>query len=422
MPLPDTAPGFDTPIAVLKHCHGRIRKQLATLDKLLAHLPQHGADEQARQAAAGVLKYFDQAAPLHHADEEENLFPLLQSVAQGIDADTLASFGPTILRDHDEMDAHWQTLHEQLCLIADGAATRLDAALVGAFGAQYLRHMEIEETHIAPMAMRLFSAAQMAQLGSAMQARRGLAAPAASSAPADDLAASAASRSVVAAATDRADSAPATGDAIAALRKDYGRASLSEDEVADDPIAQFTDWFEQALRAEVNEPNAMGLSTVGTDGKPSSRIVLIKQFDERGFTWYTNYGSQKGRELQANPHAALLFFWPELERQIRIEGRVELTAPDESDKYFYTRPLKSRLAASASEQSAPIASRAALEQNYHAAELQYGEEPPRPVFWGGFRLVPERLEFWQGRRSRFHDRIVYQRGPDGSWTRLRLQP
>ena len=443
MSLPETAPGFDTPIAVLKHCHERIRKQLATLDKLLAHLAQHGADEQARQAASAVLKYFDQAAPLHHADEEQNLFPMLQACAHGDDAATLATFGPTILRDHDEMDAKWQHLHEQLQLIADGDGAELDATLVGAFAAQYLRHMEIEESHIAPMAMRLFSAGQMAQLGSAMQARRGLAAPATANtaataaapstgttpatpaAPAATMPATAGLAVEAAGQDTPAGAAPyasATGDAIAALRKDYGRASLSEDEVANDPIAQFTDWFEQALQAQVNEPNAMGLSTVDDDGKPSSRIVLIKQFDARGFTWYTNYASQKGRQLQGNPHAALLFFWPELERQIRIEGRVELTAPEESDKYFYTRPLKSRLAATASEQSAPIASRAALEQNYHAAELQYGQEPPRPACWGGFRLVPERLEFWQGRRSRFHDRIVYQRQPDGSWTLQRLQP
>jgi pyridoxamine 5'-phosphate oxidase len=187
-------------------------------------------------------------------------------------------------------------------------------------------------------------------------------------------------------------------------------------------MVQFTRWFDEALKAEVNEPNAMNVATVGPDGRPSSRIVLVKQFDERGFTWYTNYDSQKARQLSANPFAALLFFWSELERQVRIEGRVERTAAAESDKYFNSRPLKSRLSAIASHQSAPIANRAALEQNYEAVASQYGEEPPRPQNWGGFRLVPERIEFWQGRRSRFHDRIVYQRQEDGSWTRHRLQP
>jgi pyridoxamine 5'-phosphate oxidase len=185
---------------------------------------------------------------------------------------------------------------------------------------------------------------------------------------------------------------------------------------------QFARWFEQALKAEVNEPNAMTVATVGPDGRPSSRVVLIKQFDARGFTWYTNYDSQKAQQLCANPHAALLFFWSELERQVRIEGRVEQTSAEESDKYFNSRPLQSRLSAIASRQSAPIASRAALEQNYDAVARQYGEEPPRPPNWGGFRLVPQRIEFWQGRRSRFHDRIVYERQEDGSWARQRLQP
>jgi pyridoxamine 5'-phosphate oxidase len=215
---------------------------------------------------------------------------------------------------------------------------------------------------------------------------------------------------------------PAVGDAVAGLRKDYGQASLDEADVAGDPMAQFTRWFEQALKAEVNEPNAMTVATVGADGRPSARIVLVKQFDARGFTWYTNYESQKAQQLSANPHAALLFFWSELERQVRIEGRVERTSPEESDKYFNSRPLKSRLSAIASRQSAPIASRSELEQNYETVARQYGEEPPRPQNWGGFRLVPERIEFWQGRRSRFHDRIVYERQEDGSWVRQRLQP
>ena len=390
--LPDTAPGFDQPIAVLKHCHDRIRKQLATMQKMPAHLARHGADEQARQAAEAVLKYFDKAAHLHHADEEENLVPMLQSVAQGEDAVTLAELVPGILQDHDEMDAMWQDLHEQLSAIADGSAATLTASSVERFCERYTSHMEREETRIAPMAKRLFSAAQMAQLGEAMQVRRGILPP------------------------------PATGDRVAALRKDYGQDTLNETDVAADPFDQFSTWFEQALAAEVNEPNAMNVATVDAGGKPTSRIVLIKQFDRRGFTWYTNYDSQKGRQLAANPNAALLFFWSELERQIRIEGVVERTSSEESDKYFHSRPLKSRLAAIASAQSAPIANRAALEQHYDAVAAQYGESPPRPDNWGGFRLVPQRIEFWQGRRSRFHDRIVYTLQQDGSWTRQRLQP
>jgi pyridoxamine 5'-phosphate oxidase len=170
----------------------------------------------------------------------------------------------------------------------------------------------------------------------------------------------------------------------------------------------------------------MSVSTVGSDGRPSSRIVLVKQFDARGFTWYTNYGSHKGRQLAQNPHAALLFFWPELERQVRIEGRVEQTTAAESDAYFYSRPLKSQLGAIASAQSAPIGSRAEMEANYAAVEERHGPaaggKPLRPEHWGGYRLVPERVEFWQGRASRFHDRIVYALQADGSWTKERLQP
>jgi pyridoxamine 5'-phosphate oxidase len=390
--LPDSAPGFDQPIAVLKHCHDRIRKQLQTLDKLLPHLAAHGADEQAQQAAAAVIKYFDKAAPLHHEDEEHDLLPMLQSTARGDDAALLAQLGPTILDEHHQMDAMWQGLHEQLRAIASGGGATLRASDVRRFADMYDAHMAREESHIALMAKRIFSAAQMAALGQAMQLRRGIAVPV------------------------------LTGDAVASLRKDYGQATLNETDVADDPFVQFNSWFEQALKAEVNEPNAMSVATVDGDGRPTSRIVLIKQYDPRGFTWYTNYDSQKGRQLQHNPHAALLFFWPELERQIRIEGKVERTSDAESDTYFHSRPLKSRLAAIASAQSMPIANRAALEDNYEATAQQFGEEPPRPLNWGGFRLVPERIEFWQGRRSRFHDRIVYTRQPDGSWTRQRLQP
>ena len=397
--LSDPAPDFDQPVAVLKHCHGRIRKQLATLEKLLAHLPEHGADEQARQAATAVLKYFDKAAHLHHDDEEQDLLPMLLAVAKGDDAATLQALAPVILQEHKDMDAMWQDLHEQLTGIADGSGTQLSASIVRRFVQSYQGHMEREEGIVAPMALRLFGPDQMARLGAAMRRRRGLDAPAAS-----------------------AESAPAIGERVADLRKDYGQARLDETDVADDPIVQFTRWFEEALKAEVNEPNAMSVATVGADGRPTSRIVLVKQFDERGFTWYTNYASQKGKQLESKPFAALLFFWSELERQVRIEGRVERTSAEESDKYFNSRPLKSRLSAIASEQSEPIANRAALEQHYEEVAQQYGEAPPRPQHWGGFRLVPERIEFWQGRRSRFHDRIVYTRQEDGSWARQRLQP
>jgi pyridoxamine 5'-phosphate oxidase len=392
--LSDPAPDFDQPVAVLKHCHGRIRKQLATLEKLLGHLPEHGADEQARQAATAVLKYFDKAAHLHHEDEEQDLLPMLLAVAQGEDAATLQALAPVILQEHKEMDGMWQDLHEQLAAIADGSGTQLSASIVRRFVQSYQGHMEREEGIVAPMALRLFGPDQMARLGGAMRRRRGLDDPA----------------------------APDIGERVADLRKDYGQARLDEDDVAADPIVQFTRWFEEALKAEVNEPNAMSVATVGDDGRPTSRIVLVKQFDARGFTWYTNYASQKGKQLESKPFAALLFFWSELERQVRIEGRVERTSADESDKYFNSRPLKSRLSAIASEQSEPIANRAALEQHYEAVARQYGEAPPRPQHWGGFRLVPERIEFWQGRRSRFHDRIVYTRQEDGLWTRQRLQP
>ena len=403
--LPDTAPGFDQPIAVLKHCHGRIRKQLATLERLLSHLPEHGADEAARQAAAAVMKYFEKAAHLHHEDEEQDLIPMLRAVAQGDDAATLQALAPVILQDHKDMDALWQDLHEQLASIADGSASALSAPGVQRFVQRYTSHMEREESMVAPMALRLFSPDQMRQLGDAMQRRRGIGNDNGNAGPGAGVAVSS-----------------SIGDAVAGLRKDYGQASLNEDDVLEDPMLQFTRWFEQALKAQVNEPNAMNVATVGLDGRPSSRIVLVKQFDERGFTWYTNYDSRKGEELRVNPYAALLFFWSELERQVRIEGRVEMTSAEESDKYFHSRPLKSRLSAIASQQSAPIADRAALEHNYEAVAAGAGETPARPANWGGFRLVPERIEFWQGRRSRFHDRIVYTRQEDGSWTRQRLQP
>ncbi|HEY4318002.1 MAG TPA: pyridoxamine 5'-phosphate oxidase [Herbaspirillum sp.] len=209
---------------------------------------------------------------------------------------------------------------------------------------------------------------------------------------------------------------------LADIRKDYSRMSLTEADLVDDPIAQFSIWFQHALDAQIPEANAMCLSTVGPEGRPSSRIVLIKNIDARGFDWFTNYDSQKGKELTANPYAALLFHWIELERQVRIEGKVERVPDAESVAYFNSRPLLSRLAAVASAQSAPVADRAALEQQLLDVGNTYGDKPVRPPHWGGYRLVPDRLEFWQGRRSRLHDRIVYQLEADGTWRKQRLQP
>jgi pyridoxamine 5'-phosphate oxidase len=405
----DTAPDFNQPIAVLKHCHDRIRKQLATLDQLLAHLPQHGADAEAQKAAQAILKYFNHAAHLHHDDEEQNLMPMLQATARDADLALLESLVPGILADHAAMDQDWALLKPQLEQIALGAGTALSSDQVRRFCDAYAAHMVKEEGNIAPMAKRLFSPEQMAQLGSAMQVRRGLT-PAlpASQVPEQQQV--------------PVQNTVADGVVLADLRLDYGRASLTEHDVLDDPIAQFGKWFDEALHAKVNEPNAMSVATVDGDGRPSSRIVLIKQFDARGFTWYTNYASQKGQQLDGNPHAALLFFWSELERQVRIEGTVVKTSAEESDKYFYSRPLKSQIGAIASQQSAPIANREQMEANYDAVAAASGEHAVRPAHWGGYRLDPVRIEFWQGRRSRFHDRIVYVKQGDGSWAKERLQP
>lgn len=208
---------------------------------------------------------------------------------------------------------------------------------------------------------------------------------------------------------------------IANLRKSYEKAELDESASAADPLDQFRLWLQQALDGQLPEPNAMTLATVGADGRPSTRVVLIKGFDARGIVWYTNYESRKGRELAANPHAALQFHWVELERVVRIEGRVEKAGADESDAYYASRPLDSRIGAWASPQSQPIASRGVLV----AAAAKYGAQfllnPPRPPHWGGYRLVPDRWEFWQGRRSRLHDRLCY-RLEAGAWRRERLAP
>ncbi|MDQ4626625.1 pyridoxamine 5'-phosphate oxidase [Janthinobacterium lividum] len=398
-PLFDSVPGFDQPIAVLKHCHDKIRKQLTTLQNLLGHLGQNGNTPEAQQAAKAVLQYFNKAAHLHHDDEEQDLMPMLQATATGEDAALLATLVPEILADHQRMDQAWLTLRPELDAIAAGTDSQLSHDGVRDYVAAYQAHMAKEEGQLAPMAKRLFSAQQMEQLGTAMQRRRGIA-PDAPEAAVPDAAA-----------------------VLAAMRTDYVQSSLSETDVLADPIAQFQKWFAEAVNAQVMEPNAMDLSTVTPDGKPSSRIVLIKQFDERGFTWYTNYHSDKGQQLEHNPNAALLFFWRELERQVRIEGTVVKTTAAESDEYFNVRPVQSRLSAIASQQSTPIASRAELESHYAAVAAAIGDaQPPRPAHWGGYRLQPERIEFWQGRRSRFHDRIVFTRGADGQWSMQRLQP
>jgi len=208
---------------------------------------------------------------------------------------------------------------------------------------------------------------------------------------------------------------------IADLRKSYERAELDENASEADPLRQFALWFDQALQAQLPEPNAMTLATVGEDGRPSTRVVLIKGFDERGIVWYTNYESRKGAELAGNTFAALQFHWVELERVVRIEGRVEKVSDEESDAYYRSRPLDSRLGAWASPQSQVISSRAVLVANVAKTAAQHGLNPPRPPHWGGYRLLPDRWEFWQGRKSRLHDRLCY-RLANGVWLRERLAP
>lgn len=209
---------------------------------------------------------------------------------------------------------------------------------------------------------------------------------------------------------------------IADIRKDYQLKSLTEAEVAKNPFAQFTVWWDEAVASDIDEVNAMALSTVSEQGRPSSRIVLLKGFDEQGFVFFTNYNSDKGRQIEQQQFVSLLFFWKELERQVRIEGRAIKVGEEESDAYYNSRPIGSRLGAWASPQSQKITDRSVLEQALEKITAEYGDKlVPRPSHWGGYRVMPTRIEFWQGRSSRLHDRILYEE-VDGYWQISRLAP
>ena len=207
-------------------------------------------------------------------------------------------------------------------------------------------------------------------------------------------------------------------------RKSYERDALDEHGIASDPFHQFTTWYDEAVAAGLPEPEAMTLSTANSEGRPSARIVLLRGYDERGFCFFSNYASQKGQELAANPYAAVTFHWVELERQVRIAGRVEKVSASESDAYFQSRPSQSRIGAWSSPQSEVIASRDTLEKFVKEYQERYSDESaiPRPEHWGGYRVIPDRIEFWQGRPSRLHDRLRFSRIEQGSWTLERLAP
>jgi len=207
------------------------------------------------------------------------------------------------------------------------------------------------------------------------------------------------------------------------LRQDYRTTTLSEKDVAADPISQFAKWFKDALDGGIYEPNAMILATATHDGKPSARIMLLKGFDKTGFTFYTNYLSRKGKEISKNPAASIVFFWPELERQVRIEGTLEKISKEESEKYFHSRPKVSQIGALVSQQSQEIAGRDDLETTLKDLTEKFAEkEIPKPAYWGGYILKPQIVEFWQGRTGRLHDRIVYKRADKSNWKIVRLAP
>jgi pyridoxamine 5'-phosphate oxidase len=210
---------------------------------------------------------------------------------------------------------------------------------------------------------------------------------------------------------------------LADLRREYASRALTENQAHADPMQQFGDWFSEALSSQLLDVNAMTLATAGAMGEPSARTVLLKGFDDSGFVFFTNYDSAKGAEMANNPRASLLFFWRELERQVRINGAVTKTSAEESDGYFQSRPFESRISAVASPQSQPVGDRSELETRYAGLLAKYAAGSiPRPDNWGGYRVKPDRIEFWQGRQSRLHDRLLYVRQPDGHWVRSRLAP
>lgn len=208
---------------------------------------------------------------------------------------------------------------------------------------------------------------------------------------------------------------------LAELRKEYTLSGLTEEKTSKNPFEQFTFWFDEAQKAEIEEPNAMVLSTVSPEGVPSARIVLLKQVDENGFVFFTNYRSHKGNDLESNPNGNLLFFWKELQRQVRIQGIVRKISKEQSADYFYSRPLESRIGAWASEQSSVIENREVLEERFLHFQEEFGEEVPLPDYWGGYSLIPNYFEFWQGRPSRLHDRIAYVL-EKSLWVKKRLSP